>query len=262
MPRSKQTALASASNVIKININSKTKKPRKRRARKVNPKPLPAVPLPPILMRSTAIDGNILRDIQISQTSLSDLTKKNTEEIRRLSSLASTISTPITSPPPVPGTPITIKLSVPKTNPKIKEIRKKIETLKGGKKLFDDISDPQGLSQSGAVPAPRNPVFGGAGAENVASYQTLLDTKKKDGEIKQKYYDTINGFDNIRDLKGWANRYLSTNQNASKKSLEELKEYLKTEPSFYDTFYAREIAQYPTPQKGGADDSALNSLES
>lgn len=264
MPRSKQTAIASSANVIKININTKTKKkPRKTRARKpaiihsAKPPPLPSSTSTVHQLLRPAVDHtNILRDIQLSQTNLSEMTKKNTEEIRRLNSLATSVL-PATAPP-VPRTPKPVKVATPKTNPRIKEIKKRLETLKAGKKLFDDsdLKDPVGLSKSGAVPVPRNPAFGGAGAENVASYQSVLNSKDRDEEIRTKYEDMIDSFDDIAKLKGWANKNLNTNQNRSQKSLPELQEYLKSDPKFYDVFYARELAQYPTPQKGGADEDA------
>jgi hypothetical protein len=162
------------------------------------------------------------------------------------------------------------KFGTPQVNSTVKRLSDKIAKIKSGKTLFDELSSriqtegkplfdeltsSTGLGQSGAVPAPRNPVFGGAGSGGNASYQSFLDNSQRDDKIRRDFYATIDSFNDVKDLKGWANRTLGSNQNASKKTLEELKEHLKAD-RFYDSFYAREVAQYPTPQKPGvtADD--------
>lgn len=271
MPRGKQTAIASSANVIKININTKTKKPRKRKPRKTVPKALPPIPPPVPFMRSTPDFTNQLRDIQTSQINLSDLTKRNTDEIRRLNTLSTAylatsratpakVEAPSTPKPSKPSTPKPFKpkANTPKSSSsRIKEIKTRLGLIRGAKKLtFDSssLTDPEGLAQSGAVPAPRNPAIGGAGAGNASSYQAVLDESGRDEAIRTKYVETIKGFDDVSKLKGWANRNLDTNQNRNTRDLQSLKDYLIDNQSFYDTFYAKEMAQYPTPEKGGAAD--------
>lgn len=313
MPRSKQTATALATNVIKINIATKPKKkkPRKTRTRKPAPIAPPKVQPAPILMRTGPLNDtrntndtlfrnqNILRDLQTSQSNLSLLTKRNADDIQRLMTLGTSMlmTAPMRAPTASPAdeiagragvyadeksakpskrgrNPMTPskppKFGTPQVNSEVKRLRDRVAKLRSGetlfnelssriqtegKPLFDELTSSTGLGQSGAVPAPRNPAFGVAGSGGNASYQSFLDTSQRDDKIRREYYETIDNFNSIKDLKGWANRTLGSNQNASKKTLEELKEHLKAD-RFYDAFYAREVAQYPTPQKPGvtADD--------
>jgi hypothetical protein len=175
-----------------------------------------------------------LRDLQISQQSLSD-------QIKKLN----------TSPPPpifsFPSRSTPKKEKTPKPQRTLSTIKQRVKELKKNRDSILDGYKPQPPAQNPAISSES----GGGGS--ISSYDKLVHDEQVRAELQQKFAEQVKGYDDLKGLKGFANK-LGRNQQAFRGDLEALQDKMLNETSFFDAFMAQNISQYMTPRKGGGSD--------
>lgn len=201
MPRN---TTAVATNIIKINIG-KPKRKAQRKGRKPAPRRVPPTPAnspaqivfrsPPT--KSSGVYANQLRDIQVSQQTLNDTSKKNSDDIRRLTLLASSLRLPpSSSPPPTSSAPP--RIQAPSTTPNTRKLK-----LASARKRRDSLLDSmrgRNLVGSNPMTSASSAQLGGGGT----SYEDILKSRQEDfrRQADEDYVRQIDSYVARNDLDG------------------------------------------------------------